>query len=175
MPKTNFKRILIISMCSAFVLISTISSRAEQPVDTSKKTTPVSIIVPKPAKDSVVIKDSSSVSKHKVIAYYFHGTKRCVSCKKIEAYTKEAIDSAFANELKNGQLEWLVINTDSSQNEHFTEDYKLYTKSVILSDLHDGKQTRWVNLEKVWEYLDDQQKFHEYIQTELKSYLDPKK
>ncbi len=110
-------------------------------------------------------------TNHKVVAYYFHGNKRCVSCRKIEAFTKAAIDSAFADGLKSGDLEWRVVNTDSTQNEHYLEDYKLYTKSVILSDLHDGKEMRWKNLEKVWELLGDQKDFAAYIKRELDSFM----
>jgi hypothetical protein len=122
--------------------------------------------------------DSASTVKtsdHKVIAYYFHGNRRCISCRKIEAFTKEAIDSAFGGDLKSGALEWRVVNTDSAQNEHYWTDYKLYTKSVILSDLHGGKETRWKNLEKVWEFLGDQKEFAAYISSELKAFMDPTK
>ncbi len=114
-------------------------------------------------------------ANHRLIAYYFHGNVRCVSCRKIEAYTKEAIDSAFTDALNSGRLEWQVINTDSSQNEHFLQDYQLFTKSVVLSDLHDGQQARWKNLEKVWELLGDRAKFHAYIQDEVRDFLDPAK
>lgn len=140
---------------------------------------------PEPAK--VVLPDTTAVQAkpdsagtvnttvHKVIAYYFHGNKRCPSCRKIEAFTKEAIDSAYAGDLTSGALEWRVVNTDSSQNEHYLTDYKLYTKSVILSDLHDGKETRWKNLEKVWEFLGDQKEFAAYIKGELDLYMDKTK
>lgn len=127
---------------------------------------------------SAVVTDTaiSAVPKsHKVVAYYFHGNQRCVSCRKIEAYTKASIDSAFANDLKAGDLEWRVVNTDSSQNEHYLEYYKMYTKSVILSDIHDGKEVRWKNLEKVWELLGDQKEFAEYIKGELTPFLDKTK
>ncbi|MFZ1683964.1 MAG: nitrophenyl compound nitroreductase subunit ArsF family protein [Candidatus Zixiibacteriota bacterium] len=112
------------------------------------------------------------VPTHQVVAYYFHGNVRCASCLKIEAYTREAIDSAFAAELKDNRLVWRVINTDSTCNEHYLSDYKLFTKSVVLSDLHNGKETRWQNLEKVWELLNDQALFHAYICDELTPYMD---
>jgi hypothetical protein len=115
------------------------------------------------------------VPVHQVVAYYFHGNVRCASCLKIETFTKEAIDSAFAGALKENRLVWRVINTDSTCNEHYLSDYKLFTKSVVLSDLHDGKETRWQNLEKVWELLNDQAKFHAYICDELTLYMDSTK
>ncbi len=39
----------------------------------------------------------------KVVVYYFYSTARCDSCMKIEAYTKEAIDSGFPEALKEGK------------------------------------------------------------------------
>lgn len=108
---------------------------------------------------------------HKIIAYYFHGTARCPSCIKIEAYTKETIQGDFAQAIKNGRLEWRVINVDEPGNEHFTKDYQLYTKSVVISDTQAGKQIKWKNLEKVWEFLHDKTAFRNYIRSEVNAYL----
>lgn len=110
---------------------------------------------------------------HKVIAYYFHGVSRCPSCMKIEAYTKEAINSGLGQAIKDGRLEWRVVNIEERGNEHFVKDFQLYTKSVVMVDLLDGKQKRWKNLEKVWELLHDKNAFMKYIRTEIGSYLGP--
>lgn len=109
---------------------------------------------------------------HKVIAYYFHATDRCESCRKIEAFTDEAIRKGFADELKNGILEWRRVNVDEPENEHFNEDYELYTRAVVLSDVRHGKEVRWKNLENVWDLLDDKVRFVKYIRTEASSFLE---
>ncbi len=124
--------------------------------------------------DSTMTADSNSLASHKIIAYYFYGNVRCATCRKIETYTKEAIDSAFADELKSGLLEFHATNIDSSQNEHFREDYKLYTKSVIIVYFVEGKQIRWKNLEKIWMLTGKRDDFHKYIQQEVQAYLDLK-
>ena len=116
--------------------------------------------------------DSTAVLPHKVVAYYFHGNFRCARCRKFEAYTGEAIDSAFGGALKSGLLEWRVVNTDSAQNEHYVEDYQLYTKAVIVTDVHKGKQTRWKNLDRIWMLHGDKPEFVKYIQTEVAAFLD---
>jgi len=108
---------------------------------------------------------------HQVIAYYFHGTARCPNCMKIEAYTREAIQTGFSSELKNGHLEWRVVNVDEPENRHFLQEYQLYTKSVILSDLHQGRQARWKNLDQVWTFLPDQAAFMKYVQDEVRAYV----
>jgi len=115
-------------------------------------------------------KVSQSVS-HKVIAYYFHGTARCPSCRKIEAYSQEAVQNGFPDALKNGLLEWHVVNVEEPGNTHFVKDYQLYTKSLVIVDTRDSKQVRWKNLEKVWELLGDKDGFIKYVQDEVREYL----
>jgi hypothetical protein len=105
------------------------------------------------------------------IAYYFHTTYRCASCKKIEAYSKEAIETGFAEELKSGALKFESINIEEEGNEHFIEDYQLYTKSLIICDMKDGKQVRWKNLNKIWELIGNKDEFVQYVQAEIKTYL----
>jgi hypothetical protein len=112
-----------------------------------------------------------SVYPHRVIAYYFHTTYRCASCRAIEAYSREAIENAFADQLKDGRLVWKVVNIEVKGNEHFTKDYNLYTKSLVLVNEVRGKPAQWKNLEKVWQLLRDKNAFLRYVQDETRSYL----
>jgi len=112
-----------------------------------------------------------SVRPHRVIAYYFHTTSRCASCRAIEAYSREAIESAFADEIKDGRLLWKVVNIEVQGNEHFVKDYSLYTKSLVLVNEVRGKPAEWKNLEKVWQLLLDKPKFLRYVQDETRGYL----
>jgi hypothetical protein len=110
-------------------------------------------------------------SSGKVIAYYFHGTSRCPTCHKLEQYSKEAIEANFKDALASGKLEFKVINIENKGNEHYASDYQLYTKSLILSLITDGKQIKWKNLDKIWEYVGNKQKFFEYVTSEINNFL----
>jgi len=107
----------------------------------------------------------------KVIAYYFHGSFRCPTCRKLEQYSKEAIETNFEDALAAGELEFKVINVETKENEHYTRDYQLYTKSLILSFIKDGKQERWKNLDKIWEYAGNRQRFIDYVKDETGNFL----
>lgn len=111
----------------------------------------------------------------KVIVYYFHTNYRCATCIKIEKYTRESIEAAFAKELKSGEIEFRSINVDLPDNKHYVNDYKLFTKSVILSDVAQGKELRWKNLSKVWELIRNQTKFKDYVKNETAAYLQGKR
>ena len=160
------KRMLVLVALVVFGLAALAYSQGEKQVADVKTKASVSEAAPDSA--SAV---ADTAQTHKIVAYYFHGNVRCVSCKKIEAYTGEAIQSGFAKDLDNGALEWRVVNIDEPENKHFIEDYQLYTKSVILSDMADGKEVRWKNLDKVWKLLGDKDEFIAYIDKEVKGYL----
>jgi len=106
-----------------------------------------------------------------VMVYYFHGNFRCVNCHNIEQYTKEAVDKYFKKELDAGNVVFKVINVETKGNEHFTNDYQLYTKSVVLSLVKNGKEIKSGNLTGVWEHLRNKDAFHQYIRSEVEKYL----
>jgi hypothetical protein len=117
---------------------------------------------------SPVVKEASK----KFVAFYFHGNFRCSNCIKIERYSREAIEKYFAKQLKTKKLIFNVINVDLPENKHFIEDYQIYTRSLIIAEFKDGKQVNWKNLTKVWDYLNDKDKFYEYVKSEIQKYLE---
>jgi hypothetical protein len=119
-----------------------------------------------PAKDE---KNPQAASK--IIVYYFHGNKRCTSCMTIERFTRESVEANFAKELKTGAVEFRSINIEEPQNSHYAKDYKLYTRSVIISDVAQGKEKRRKNLQKVWELIRQENDFKTYVKNETAAYL----
>lgn len=111
----------------------------------------------------------------KVTAYYFHGSFRCVTCYNMEKYSKEAIETNFKDALASGNFEFKVVNVEDKGNEHFTNDYQLYTKSLVLSFVKNGKEIKSKNLTKIWDYARDKQKFVNYVTQEVKVFLEESK
>ncbi len=112
-----------------------------------------------------------SVLPHRVVAYYFHTTYRCATCRAIEAYSREAIETAFAEDLAAGRLVLKSVNIEVKGNEHFVKDYSLYTKALVLVNEVRGRKPQWKNLEKVWQLVQDKPKFLRYVQDETRAYL----
>lgn len=109
--------------------------------------------------------------EHQFFAYYFRTNVRCPSCIKIEGWTDKAIKDNFADELEDGLLVWETINTDEKGNEHYVDDYELYTKQVILVEFARGKQVRYKDLAKVWDLLGNQTEFGDYIVSEVERFM----
>ncbi len=114
---------------------------------------------------------NAAVRQPKVVIYYFHGNFRCVSCRKLEAVSQQAVMDGFSKELKQGDLEWRVVNVESSGNEHFVADYKLFSKSLVVVRFRNGQQAGYKNLMKAWELLQDDEALRKYVQSEVKASL----
>jgi hypothetical protein len=114
---------------------------------------------------SSVAQAAENVNGGHVIAYYFHGQMRCSTCHKLEQYSKKAIEANFKDALVSGKLEFKVINVEDKGNEHYGKDYQLYTKSLILSLVKDGKEIKWTNMDKIWEYVGNKQRFIDYVKS----------
>ena len=113
----------------------------------------------------------SATSAPKVIAYYFHVTVRCTTCRTIEAYSREAILNHFKSDIDRGRLEWQVVNVQLPENKHFVKDYQLFTKSVVLVHIANGKQQSYKTLNDVWELVGDKARFQAYVDKEVRGYL----
>ena len=114
----------------------------------------------------------SKPARRKVVAYYFHGNFRCMTCRTIEAYAKEAIETGFPEALKDGRLEFRVVNIEEPANEHFVEDYQLAASSLVLVDTQNGEQKDWRNLERVWELVGNELKFKAYVEAAALTFLE---
>lgn len=112
-----------------------------------------------------LVQAEENVKDAHVVAYYFHGDMRCPTCHKLEQYSKEAIETNFKDALRSGKLEYKIVNVEDKGNEHFASDYQLYTKSLILSLVKDGKEIKWKNMDKIWEYVGNKNRFIDYVKS----------
>ena len=116
------------------------------------------------------IKDAS----HTVIAYYFHRTVRCPGCLQIEFMADQAIRETFDQELKEGNLVWLVLNMEEPDNQEFVDEYDVDASTLLLTDSVSNGKGRWKKLEKVWELMREPEAFGRYVEKEVADYLTAK-
>jgi hypothetical protein len=91
---------------------------------------------------------------------------------KIEAYSRDAIESGFKDALEAGRLEFKSVNVDEPENGHYVQDYDLYTRSLVLVETDGDKQVRWKNLTRVWDLVRSKEQFVKYVQDALRGYLE---
>jgi hypothetical protein len=118
--------------------------------------------------------DANVPGNSQLVVYYFHGDVRCPTCHKLESYAQEAVETYFAEKLASGEILWQVVNVDRAENSHYVEDYKLVTKSVILSQITDGKETHWQNLDQIWKKVRSKKDYLLYIKDGVNDFREEK-
>lgn len=110
-------------------------------------------------------------AKDGIQVYYIHGSFRCSTCRTIEAYAKEAVESGFPKELGDGRIEWRAINYEDPGNEHYAVDYEVVAPTVILAEFEGGRQVKWKGLHEVWELVGDKGEFLNFVQKSLREFM----
>jgi len=112
-----------------------------------------------------------AVSSDYVQAYYFHATRRCATCMKLEQYSRSAIETNFKEQLSNKTLRFAEVNFDEPENRHFLQDYNLMYRELVIVRFKEGKQVTYKNLEKIWQLVGSEKDFSEYVKTEVEAML----
>ncbi len=107
----------------------------------------------------------------KVEVLYFHATLRCHGCLTIEENINKSINNLFEEQLKDSVLTSSSLDFLQPENEHYQDDYKFDSQTLILSLKKNGKEVKWKNLDKIWDYYSDFPKFQEYIKEEINAFL----
>lgn len=102
---------------------------------------------------------------------YFHVNIRCETEQSIEANAKKVLQNSFSKELKEGKIVFKAINLEEPENEHYMKDFSIELQNLVITKKVDGKIQEWKNLEKVWEYISDLNKFRKYVEDEIREYL----
>lgn len=111
------------------------------------------------------------VEKPLLTVYYFHGHVRCTNCINFEHWTDEVLKRDFEKELASGLIEWKVVNVDLPENNHFVDEFKLYTKSLVLVPQAKQAKRTYKNLTDIWKHAGDKAEFQSYVRQEIQKAL----
>jgi len=90
------------------------------------------------AQDNSDKKTSQDEQINKTEVYYFHLTRRCTTCKTVEAEARKAVEELYPEEVKNGLVSFTSINIEEEGNEEIIE--KLGVNGQCLLIVKNGKQ-----------------------------------
>jgi hypothetical protein len=108
----------------------------------------------------------------RIVAYCFHKNERSPTIATVEAFTREAIEAGFSEQLKDGRLEWRIVNYEEPGNEHFAADYKLAAPCVVLVRMRGNQPMEWRSLPEVWDHVGDKPAFLRFVQKNVSEFLD---
>jgi hypothetical protein len=126
--------------------------------------------LPPPA---VVAADASAKAgtpAERVVVMYFHRTQRCPTCLKMGSYSEEAIKTGFAEQIKDGKVEFHYIDFQDKKNEALTKGYKVGGPTLMVARVAGNKVAEYKNLTEIWTKVGEKKAFLEYVQGGVKDY-----
>jgi hypothetical protein len=102
----------------------------------------------------------------KVEVYYFHFTRRCVTCQAVEAESKLSIEALYPAQAKNGLITFKSVNLDEKSNEVLAK--KCNAEGQALLVISSGKRIDLT--EQGFMYAKSQP---DKLKAELKKTIDP--
>jgi cytochrome c biogenesis protein CcdA len=125
---------------------------------------------PEPAATSTALERGSARQVDRLVVTYFHTNQRCEKCRRIEAWSREAVESAFAAQLADGRIEWEVINFDEPQHRHLAIEYRLVAPVLVLVEMHEATPMWHSYAGEVWNLIEDKPAFLRYVQGEVRQF-----
>jgi thiol-disulfide isomerase/thioredoxin len=104
----------------------------------------------------------------RVVVMYFHRTKRCPTCLKMGSYTEEAVKKGFAQEIKEGKVEFHFIDFQDPKNAALTKGYQVSGPTLIVAKVVDNKVKDRKNLKEMWTKVGDKAAFIEYVKSNVR-------
>lgn len=72
---------------------------------------------------------------------YFHGKQRCATCIAIEKHAREAVEAAFADAVKRGEVTFRIIDISQPENQALAEKYEVTWSSLFVVKHQGGNET----------------------------------
>lgn len=102
----------------------------------------------------------------KVEVYYFHYTRRCVTCQAVEIESQKAIAGLYAKEIKEGKVKFIGVNLDEKNSEVLAKKCKAEGQALLVI----GGNKRIDLTDKGFMYARSKP---EVLKAELKKAIDP--
>ncbi|GAB4143307.1 MAG: hypothetical protein Fur0037_10860 [Planctomycetota bacterium] len=82
-----------------------------------------------------------------------------------------AVRSGFAEALAEGRLQWLSLDYDDPDKQHYKKDYGLVSSNVVLVRRRGGKDVSFVRLDEVWKLAHEEKAFRSYVSSAIAAEL----
>ena len=114
---------------------------------------------------------AAEASTNRVVAMYFHRTQRCPTCRKMGSYSENAVKRGFAQQVKDGKVEFHYVDFQDEKNAALTKGYKVGGPTLIVAHVVGDKVVEFKNLTEIWTKVRDEAAFMEYVRDNVKNYL----
>lgn len=112
-------------------------------------------------KKNVAVKNTT-----KVEVYYFHFTRRCVTCNAVETESKKALEAMYPNSMKSGVITFMAVNLDEEAGKAIGSKLGVGGQSLLIV----GKDKKTDLVQQGFQYARNSPN---KLKAELKKVVDP--
>ena len=113
------------------------------------------------AVESVSIKDT-------LFVIHFHPTIQCSCCINVGNFSKKSLERYYAKSYQNGSIVFKECNID--EDSLTVKRYGIFSSALGFKRTYQGKE-KYREIESVWEYCEDENKFLPNFKIELDQFL----
>lgn len=73
---------------------------------------------------------------------YFHGKQRCSTCIALEKFTREVVETDFAEQVRDGSVRFKTVDISTKDGAELAKKYKVSWSSLFVNWWENGKETR---------------------------------
>ena len=74
----------------------------------------------------------TTVKSPQVEVYYFHFTRRCITCQAVETESKKAVETLYPEQIKKGLITFKSINLDEESSASLAKKNKVEGQSLLV-------------------------------------------
>ncbi len=103
-----------------------------------------------------------------VEVYYFHLSRRCMTCNTVEKVTEEAVKELFSDAVAKGEVVYRAVNFEDKENKALIKKLKVGGQSLLI--VH-GKEKVDITDKGFLYAVKEPQKLKEEIKTRIETFL----
>lgn len=112
--------------------------------------------------------NKKTIISNNIEVYYFHYTRRCVTCNAVESESKSTIEKLYSEQVKKGTISFHSINLDDDKSKEIAEKLNISGQALLI--VKDNKKIDLTNDGFMFARTNPK-KFQEKIKKELDNLL----
>lgn len=112
--------------------------------------------------------DATILNSENIEVYYFHYTKRCVTCNAVEDETKMVIETFYGDEMKEGKIEFKSVNLDEYDGKNLAKSLRVSGQTLLIVK---GKKKVDLTSQGFMNARTNPEKFHNVLQNNFDKLL----
>ncbi|MGN0890378.1 MAG: nitrophenyl compound nitroreductase subunit ArsF family protein [Candidatus Spyradenecus sp.] len=97
--------------------------------------------------------------------FYFHGSRRCRTCTRMEQMAREVLAERLGADAPSVDVPLQCVNLDLPENQHYVTDFALTMRTFVLVE-----GTRFAVLDQCWRLAHDEAAFKAYLARSLAAF-----